>query len=450
MKKNLVLILFLLISFSCTCQNSLSKIDRSIAKEFRHMDETNVMEFKDYDSLLPKVYGTGDFVDHVFMMPQKNTVGTNDIDNSIMTLSFKTDGELDKKIVKKDFLEEVTGSYIFRFVPPWGEEYIAYSQSRGFIIANVKTSKIEVFTVIPGLDGEIGNVVLIDGQTKTFLFEILMPWAKEMAEKKILRIISFDAGVMKLIAEHPAGLKKTSYTEPWFVFNGLIFIYNDSLTKLDAFDSNFRPATHPLSTAFNEHSKHFRRLLEIAVHPTLPYALIVETGKKPDRAKLDSIPSELFQKLGEPIMAEARRRTLFAFFWSELDSSKQFVPLVSSIGSIWNSYYPKNNFDEFVFSPDGKWIVFKDHTGNSNNPCFVAVPIDPQNPLYLGKPIKLGNVLRKEALGPVTTTWTTDPSAFVMTDGLLLYKWDLGLMDKMERVNMPEPIIPVPSETGKK
>jgi hypothetical protein len=47
-------------------------------------------------------------------------------------------------------------------------------------------------------------------------------------------------------------------------------------------------------------------------------------------------------------------------------------------------------------------------------------------------------VLRKEAKGPTGTAWTTDPTAFVMSDGLLLYKWDLGDIGKLKKVKIPE------------
>jgi hypothetical protein len=94
-------------------------------------------------------------------------------------------------------------------------------------------------------------------------------------------------------------------------------------------------------------------------------------------------------------------------------------------GSIWNSYNPKNSYDNFTFSPDGKWVVFRDHSKDSQNPVFVAVSIDEKNPLLLGKPIKLGRAIREGATGPTGTAWATGPTSFVMCDGAVLYKWNL-------------------------
>ena len=138
-----------------------------------------------------------------------------------------------------------------------------------------------------------------------------------------------------------------------------------------------------------------------------------------------------------PQNKEFDRLILFLFRWTEPDPKKRFVPLLSSAGSIWNSYNPEDEYEDFSFSPDGKWVVFKDSSKNYKNPVFVALPIDEKNPLYVGKPIKLGNATREGARGPTSTCWATGPTAFVMCDGLAIYKWDLGNVHTMKHVKMP-------------
>jgi hypothetical protein len=130
-------------------------------------------------------------------------------------------------------------------------------------------------------------------------------------------------------------------------------------------------------------------------------------------------------KTTDGLYDEARRLTLYLFRWTHPDKNQRLVPILSSAGSIWNSYNPQNNYENFTFSPDGKWVVFRDYTGTADNPVFVAVPIDDKNPLFLGKPIKLGRATREGAKGPTGTAWTTDPTAFVMCDGAVLYRWVL-------------------------
>jgi hypothetical protein len=54
-------------------------------------------------------------------------------------------------------------------------------------------------------------------------------------------------------------------------------------------------------------------------------------------------------------------------------------------------------------------------------PVFVAASVDQKNPVCLGKPIKLGKVTRQGASRTTGTAWATEPTSFVMCDGLLLY-----------------------------
>jgi hypothetical protein len=257
--------------------------------------------------------------------------------------------------------------------------------------------------------------------------------------EKLLKVIRFENDTFTILAEHPAGIKTTAYTEPWFVYQNKIFIYRDSATKLEVFDENFKPVSHPLAEAFNQNSKLFRRLQDIKIHPTMPFALVTEIGKEPDVSKLSNLSPEAKLKALEPLYDEAGRRTLFLYRWTEHDEKLRMTPLLSIAGSIWKSYNPEDNYSNFDFSPDGKWCVFRDHTGNSKNPVFVAVPISEKNPLLLGKPIKLGNAMRGDAIEPKSVTLTTKPTAFIMCDGMVIYRWNLDRYKQlsMQKVKMP-------------
>ncbi|MDD5342914.1 MAG: hypothetical protein PHW12_00685 [Smithella sp.] len=405
------------------------------------MSDTVVMDFGDFDVATPTTYCVGEHMKNIFSVPVKDAVGTNEIDNAVSVLHFKKDNEIKREEVKKDFMEMVSGPFDFRFLPLWSEKEIAYSQTKGFLLVNIPEKKVEIYTICPGItQGDIGNVAVLNGKNKTFVFEILTSDGNAKGETwndKILRVIRFENDTFTVIAEHPAGIKTLSYSEPWFTYQSTIFIYNDSTTKLEAFDEKFQPVKHPLSEAFNANSKTFRCLLGISIHPRLPFAIIVEIGKDPDQKKLDSIPPGQFAKLSKPLYDETGRRTLYLFRWQNPDAKQQLVPLVSVTGSIWKSYNPENSYEDFSFSPDGKWVVFRDLSKSSTNPIFVAVPINEKNPLYLGKPIKLGRASREDAIGPTATCWASDPTAFVMCDGLAIYKWDLGNFDKEEHVTMP-------------
>ena len=57
------------------------------------------------------------------------------------------------------------------------------------------------------------------------------------------------------------------------------------------------------------------------------------------------------------------------------------------------------------------------------------VPIDEKSPSCFGEPLYFGKVLREDAK-PATTAWINDPLSFVVCDGAVLYKWELGNINK--------------------
>jgi hypothetical protein len=445
-----VLFLFLLMLPGWKCSGADKTDCKQKIKEIRAMIDTTIMDYGDYEVMLPpSMYCPGDFIRYVFAVPKDNMVGTNELDNAITLLEFKNDEELEHHTVKKDFMEMVTGPFEFRFLPVWSDKDIAYSQSKGFLLVNIPDKKVGIHTISPGMYmGNIENLAVLDASKKTFVFEIDKPFAKVQGFKKLLQVIRFENDTFTVLAEHPAGIKTSAYTEPWFAYQKKIFVYNDSTTKLEVFDENFKPVTHPIAEAFNKNQVGFRCMQETAIHPTLPIALIVEQGKWPKKeqlSKFDSLPPKERNKATDVIYDEAERLTLYLFRWNESDEKKRFTPLISKAGSIWNSYNPANNYSDFTFSPDGKWLVFRDKSmrGNdlqsSDNPIFVAVPISEKNPLYLGKPIKLGNAMRGDAIGPTGTAWTINPISFVMCDGSAIYRWNLDRYRtlSMQKVKMP-------------
>lgn len=445
-----VLFLFLFILSGCGCAGADKTECKHKIKEIKAMIDTSIIDYGDYEVMLsPGIYCPGDDIRYVFAVPNDNMVGTNELDNAITLLEFKNEEELNHHVVKKDFMEMVTGPFEFRFLPVWSDKEIAYSQSKGFLLVNIPDRKVEIHTISPGMyTGNIENIAVLDSSNKTFVFEINEDNAEVQGFDKILKVIRFENDSFTVLAEHPAGIKTSAYTEPWFVYQKKIFIYKDSSTKLEVFDENFKPATDPLAAAFNRNQVAFRCMQEITIHPTLPMALIIEQGKLPRKEQIDKmlLLSGTAQKVAvDSLFADSERKTLYLFHWNEPDVKKRFIPLLSLAGSIWNSYNPANDYSHLTFSPDGKWFVFRDGSmrGNdlssSDNPVFVAVPISEKNPLYLGKPIKLGNAMRRDAIGPTATAWTTKPTAFVMCDGKVIYRWNLDKYKSlsMQKVKMP-------------
>ena len=110
---------------------------QQILLEMPHMADSMILNYGDYEVMYPpRVYCAGDYMDNIFAVPEKNAVGTNDIDNAVSLLRFKTDSEIDRQVVKKNFMEMVTGPFDFCFLPVWSDKEIAYSQSKGFLLIN--------------------------------------------------------------------------------------------------------------------------------------------------------------------------------------------------------------------------------------------------------------------------------------------------------------------------
>jgi hypothetical protein len=89
-------------------------------------------------------------------------------------------------------------------------------------------------------------------------------------------------------------------------------------------------------------------------------------------------------------------------------------------------------FSDIKFSPDGNWLIIHNGTYGSDNPEIIAFPIQKDNPMYLGKPVFLGKVLR-EGAKLLSSAWIEDPMTYVICDGKLLYSWELGkIKDRLE------------------
>ena len=123
-------------------------------KELKHMDGSELYEFTDYDSLPPQGFYAGAPVANLFAVPVQNSVGTNDLENAVSYLTFKGK-DIERHIVKKNFLDDVTGNYDNHYLPIWSDDEIAFSYGRGFIIADVKKHHAKLYRVVSGFEDDI-------------------------------------------------------------------------------------------------------------------------------------------------------------------------------------------------------------------------------------------------------------------------------------------------------
>jgi hypothetical protein len=65
-----------------------------------------------------------------------------------------------------------------------------------------------------------------------------------------------------------------------------------------------------------------------------------------------------------------------------------------------------------------------------------------RNPLFIGEPLYLGKVMREDAT-PTSSAWIQKPVSFVVSDGLVLYKWDLDNVDSAMKINSLNDVVKV-------
>ena len=138
------------------------------------------------------------------------------------------------------------------------------------------------------------------------------------------------------------------------------------------------------------------------MHPSLPIAILVEI-KKVGRGGYK----------------------VYLANWTNPDPEKRLIELLGQEISIFSDIDIDGLYvSDFQFSPDGRWLVFRDESEDLKKPIFVAMPVDGKKKMPLGKPQILGKVLRENA-SPTSTAWIKKPLSFVLSDGLVLYKWEL-------------------------
>jgi hypothetical protein len=269
-----------------------------------------------------------------------------------------------------------------------------------------------------------------DAKKAGYIFKVSSPAIDDL--RMTFKNIRFAKRVFNVIAEYDAGIESPWATIPWALIDSTILIYDPAKSSMDAFDFSFNKAIHPLSQLHNSHADLFRRIDQFYIHPTLPFGLLVEKGKRPDYEAVRGDLQQIRQPYLDTMINEAHKMSLWLARWDCPDTSRRLVPIFTDSTSMYPGLR-QTVYSDFQFSPDGKWMVFRDEgdtTGLGSysgqiNPSFIAIPINPDDPLYLGRPIVLGRV-PKHVSYPVSTAWISDPLAFVATNGKWICKWDLG------------------------
>ncbi|GBU20520.1 hypothetical protein R80B4_00398 [Fibrobacteres bacterium R8-0-B4] len=193
----------------------------------------------------------------------------------------------------------------------------------------------------------------------------------------------------------------------WFVHDQKLFAYNQAKHKMLCTDGS-APVRHPFAEAFNAESDNIGKVKDLALHPTLPFGVMIE--EDPEKG-----------------------HDIILLRWDINDREKQNARIVSYCQKLLSL---AERFDlkplELAyqsFSPDGKWYVVGCFDSKSRCcPRFIAIPVisaDKDHPDFLD--IDNLAVLDQTAdrRGVYTIAWTHEPTSYVVSDGKLLHKWDL-------------------------
>lgn len=342
--------------------------------------------------LNPKIYSTKkNKIEGLFAVPVDNALATNKIGNAITLIHFKED-KIKFDTLKSDFLDYVSGGDD-GYLPIFSEDTIGYSIGRGFLLFNIKNNKFNYYSIAGGFDYEIYQIGVLDPDKKLFLFKI-----GDLSNRNptFLRLMDLSAEDSKILMEKDVGDCGITIRDK------RIFVWNKN--KMYAMNSKFETVDHPLVTIFNkEKHKDYGNTIEFIIHPTLPLAIIKE--EKNDE----------FSNF---------KTSVWSISWRESDMKSDKPKMVKLLSE---------NSIGYKFSYDGKWLWFIDSTTSPRS--LIMMPVDPDLPYFIGKPIYLGEVPKPENANG--DAMTRNPSGFVMSEcegyegKCWLKKWDFTEAEKL-------------------
>jgi len=390
MLNRFLLILLVLITQCAT--NKLSKED------IEAMKARFVLEYGKPPDLWPVMVGLKEEVYSIFPVPVENAVGTNVIDFAITLLRFEGDKIHYDQLIKGHPGASAGGLY--SHCPVFDKEWIAYGQSRGFSLFNIKTREFVDHILYTQLGLRISGAIAIPEQPFTFLIQIER--ANYPESDRVLQIVRFDLkGNFEVLAElEQIGRHYGERGEPLIIRDNRIFGWHDNV--FEVYDLNLKPSQHPLCSLlnnFDSKSVSLYRPNEFVIHPKNPFAILADS--RPDNSSI-----------------------IWLVRWEHPDPEQQIIELVEQKLSMFSDI-KKLLLWNFQISPDGEWLLFEDGSEDIDNPSYIAMPIDEDEEYFLGKPKMLGKVLRKNA-GPVSSAWIEEPLSYVVSDGMVLYKWELN------------------------
>jgi hypothetical protein len=316
-------------------------------------------------------YPTRSTLNHVFAVPERNSIGTNSLDNAIGIIDL-SGSKARYREVRRNFKKYVSGGSMV-FLPPLSPDTIGYSQTRAFLLFNLKTGAYRDPIIGKIFQITIEDIAVLDANRNLFLFNLDYQVAMDRAVTKLK--------VLDLTSDEPNEIASFSIeNEPrWTVLGKTTFFYTkkDERLELHALDDRLRPVEHPLLTVYN--TGLFPGEADLpTVHPALPVAIFAAENPSPG---------------GEIVV--------WAASWRDREPGPKLQKLFAGVSG------------GFRFSPDGKWVLFRDRTPEPMR--YLVMPVDPNLPHFFGPPILLRSKEQVPEKWNGNCAWISDPVSVVCT-----------------------------------
>ncbi|MDR2572392.1 MAG: hypothetical protein LBD23_19135 [Oscillospiraceae bacterium] len=357
----------------------------------------------------PQYVGVETTLQWIFPVPEPNAVGTLDkYSNGIVFIKFGKYGtEPEREIVAQNFSKTVYGeNFNYRFSPNFSEDIIAYCKTRIAVITNVKNS--DTFHAECGLsmyDYMLG-IRFLDQQENLFVVVKSIKIKNAYGRENYLQVVKLegqelvDTGwSMKNGVTHRISSDFPLYNT-WLVHNKNLFVYEREWNKILCTDGK-QSILHPFSETYNANAGRIGKIKDFVIHPSLPFGVMIE-----ERA------------------VTGVRHGLIIVRWDTDDPDEQILAYVNMFNPLAQLFGFENMALAYQsFSPDRNWyIVGCIAPDEPKNPYFIALPVDGEQPDLLDRDdiVILGQVKNMTSLA-----WTSEPTAYVVSNGELLHKWDL-------------------------
>jgi hypothetical protein len=326
---------------------------------------------KDYRYFDPQYLSTNmPTVKWIFPVPESNAVGALDeYNNGIMFIKFGNYGEdTENKIVVQNHDKRIDIRFYCQFSSNYTNDTIIYSQNHAVSIINVKTAEVFFAEIVSSVEDYISEICFLYPPNNLFVIVKSIDRDNDSGILDDYLHIAMLDGQQFVDTGWSMYLGETDDDDisphfplyhTWQVHDRKLFVYDQERRKIVCTDGK-QSVAHPFLEVFNANAKLFYIVKDIAIHPNLPFGVIIE----------------------ENIYGT---HELVVLRWDIANPKKQ-DERVLSFGSILEELPPLFGLKRLTlvyqsFSPDGNWYVVGfvgGPVGNeSRSPHFVAIPVTP-------------------------------------------------------------------------